>query len=135
MFGDDIFDIFDFESDFLGATDDEDFGGMDTKDPDDIRYMHNSIRPKFTCTRPLTQTISELEAEGDERVMKIPTITIFQYHGKWFSVNNRRLYCFKKASNIDKIPVNIVDKDDVGYFESRFTTKNEGTDVRVSWKR
>ena len=97
--------------------------------PKNIRFTHNSIACKFMCGRTIWETISALETK-EMRPRDIPRIDVFwdSHYQAWFSVNNRRLYCFQQA-NVSTIHANEIDKDDVA--KSKITTSNHGVSVTV----
>lgn len=96
-------------------------------DPSEIRYCQDSIGRRFRCGRYIEDTKNELSA-GRLDVSFIPTIQVFEDNGLIFCANNRRLWCFKMAG-LASVPVRWVLKSSIG--KSKFTTKNEGVDIRL----
>lgn len=62
----------------------------------DIYYTQDSIADHFQDGRTLGATRCELES-GQKTVQQIPTITVVEYHGRWLTVDNRRLCVFKRV--------------------------------------
>lgn len=64
--------------------------------PSAIRWTHGTIQRMFTCGRLLADVAMQLKTEmlGPE---DLPMIELVKYHDKWYSRNNRRLWCFKDA--------------------------------------
>jgi len=50
--------------------------------------------------------------------------------GNFWSLNNRRLWCFRHASNIDEIPVRIVDQRP-SWFNKRIQQLTNPFEIRV----
>ena len=65
-------------------------------DPNDVYFTHARIRPFFTgCGRRVEDTLLDI-TEGRLTIMALPVITVIANGGAYFSLNNRRLYVFKK---------------------------------------
>ena len=65
-------------------------------DPNDVYFTHARIRPFFTgCGHRVEDTLLDI-VEGRLAVASLPTITVIANGGAYFSLNNRRLYVFKK---------------------------------------
>jgi hypothetical protein len=70
-------------------------------DPGQVRFTHSRIRPQFSgCGRMIMDTYA-MVVEGKTKVDDIPNITVISscadgYSPPYFSLNNRRLYLFKK---------------------------------------
>ena len=68
--------------------------------PQEIHYTQNSISNKFSgaykgqCVDDLIDGL----ISGKISPMDIPAIQVFEYQGKIYSINNRRLFAFKTAN-------------------------------------
>ncbi|CAE7227677.1 unnamed protein product [Symbiodinium sp. CCMP2592] len=95
----------------------------------EIFYSQDSIKNKFQDGRSLGQMERELRV-GVKHLSDIPRITVVRHEGRWFSVDNRRLWVFKRVfGQQQSVPVCRGAQDH--RFWSKFTTKNRGVDVRV----
>lgn len=65
--------------------------------PAELRWTHGHLQRLFTCGRSLSSVIEQLRT-GCVRASELPAISIVFYEGKWYSRNNRRLFCFKEAT-------------------------------------
>eukprot|EP00756_Hemistasia_phaeocysticola_P038560 Hpha_TRINITY_DN16767_c0_g3::TRINITY_DN16767_c0_g3_i1::g.76718::m.76718 len=74
--------------------------------PDDLCFTQNTIAPTFSGGNHkgarLTETLEKLRA-GDLSIYDFPVISVFEEGGRWYSVNNRRLWIFKQHG--ERIPV------------------------------
>ncbi|XP_045204469.1 uncharacterized protein LOC123557205 [Mercenaria mercenaria] len=102
--------------------------------PSKIRYSQDSISNTFDirsdhpCIR-IGETLDEL-CDGITDIDEIPTISVAEIGGKWFTADNRRLWVFRKLEELGKcrkIPVDEV--DDIP--SSKMTTENRGVDIEV----
>ncbi len=104
-----------------------------TFNPKDIRYTQKEMSSYFKDTKkPVSETIEELKS-GATKVSDIPTINVVENGGKYYSLDNRRLFAFKEAG-VKEIPVNVRDLSDPKILEEflrKFDTKNGGTSIRV----
>lgn len=93
--------------------------------PQDIRFSQDSISSTFRNGTTLTDTISDL-LNGSLEPTDFPVISVFwdDIEEAYFSLDNRRLYCFKEACSF--IPVKIVKRPAIG-----LSTKNRGMTVRL----
>merc|ERR1712232_1309223 len=64
--------------------------------PTEIRWTHGTIQRLFTCGRSLASVAQQLRS-GKVLAAELPMISIVLHEGKWYSRNNRRLWCFKEA--------------------------------------
>jgi len=106
-------------------------GISEMRNPANIRFSQDFIRPKFGCGRLLAHTHRELE-KGEIDVWDIPPISIFKMDGNWYTSDNRRLWVFKRIGKDNpryRIPVKIIEKYKVN--KSKITTRNRGKYVRV----
>ena len=94
--------------------------------PQDIRYVQDSISSRFMCGRRVVETMNQLLSGLS--VDLIPTIRVFHWNGHWHSEDNRRLWAFKKAG-LQAVPVRYVDKSSVD--PRKFTTQDGGLIIRM----
>ncbi|CAJ1379623.1 unnamed protein product [Effrenium voratum] len=95
----------------------------------DIFYTQDSIKRFFQDGRPLEKMEAELRY-GVKDVTDIPCITVVPHMGRMFSVDNRRLWVFKKVFPASqKVPVQIGDQDT--RFWNKLTTQNHGAEIRI----
>ena len=104
--------------------------------PKDIRYSQNSISSEFSGGRTLQHTLDKLK-DGRLQVTDLPTITVCERNGKWYTADNRRLWLFKNLESLGKL-YDVAVK--VGSFDvkiglSKFTTKNDGTSINIRMKQ
>eukprot|EP00966_Prymnesium_polylepis_P233675 5404837-Prymnesium_polylepis.1 len=77
-----------------------------------IRYTQDSIKWQTRDGYVLSDVIRQLD-NGSKSAHKLPVIQVFMNKdGKIFSVDNRRLYVFKQANKIYKVPVKWINKVD-----------------------
>lgn len=73
-------------------------------DPSVVYFTFSRIRPQFSCGRTIQSTLESIQ-RGELDVNSLPTITILHdpHSGHFFSLNNRRLYLFKKLKEMGLI--------------------------------
>lgn len=74
-------------------------------DPNIIYFTHSKIKKCFSTGKLIDETYHEIKT-GKTKISDIPLITIYCIDGKYYSLNNRRLYLFKmlkKDGTIEKI--------------------------------
>lgn len=113
--------------------------------PSEIFYTQNSISNTFGKSTShrymyIGDTLDEL-INGSATVTSIPKIGVFRQEGKWFTVDNRRLWVFREAEKLGIltfVPVYETSIMDL----NKFTTFNGGISVRVrgnvggsAWRR
>ncbi len=65
-------------------------------DPSIIYFTHSKIRNRFSgCNKTIDDTYNEIIL-GNTLINDIPRISVHYYNDKYISLNNRRLYLFKK---------------------------------------
>ncbi|VDI60075.1 Hypothetical predicted protein [Mytilus galloprovincialis] len=104
--------------------------------PSEIFYTQDSISNYFGMSTThsdmlIGETLDDL-INGSATVSSIPTIGVFRLEGKWFTLDNRRLWVFRKAEKlgtIDSIPVYTTSISEMD--PNKFTTCNEGLSVDV----
>lgn len=100
---------------------------MDVKS---IRWTQVSINNRFGNSLPIDWTIAKLRS-GEIIPRELPLIRVAKFKGKYRSVDNRRLFCYK-TSGIKRIPVVVI--KEVRKMKQLFEknkSKNNGTDVRI----
>ncbi|CAJ1330030.1 unnamed protein product [Effrenium voratum] len=70
---------------------------------DKIYFTHSWISRRFKEGSHLQSTVGQL-LSGRTSVQQIPQIRVLHYHGKYHSVDNRRLWCFKEYQRQSGIP-------------------------------
>ena len=71
--------------------------------PAELRWTHDTLQRLFTCGTPLTRVATQLR-QGDIQPSDLPMMSIVRHEEKWYSRNNRRLWCFKEAG-VDTVEV------------------------------
>ena len=101
---------------------------LPTMDPFDLRFTQDTCKAKFRCNRKLSVTARQLRDGEIDVFINIPIIHVFEWEGRWHSLDNRRLEAFRQAGlrkvPIKKVPVSRADRN-------KFTTKNEGQSIKV----
>ena len=99
----------------------------------DIYYSQDSVARHFQDGRALTDLEEGLRL-GTTSIQRVPTITVVDHDGRWFSVDNRRLLVFKRVyTDSTVIPVLVGQHDQE--FRRKFTTKNNGEAITVRPRR
>ncbi|VDI32141.1 Hypothetical predicted protein [Mytilus galloprovincialis] len=99
--------------------------------PSNIFYSQDSIKDKFDNGYTIYGTLSACKKHSFV-IQKIPTIRVVQIGGKFHTLDNRRLWVFKKleeSGTITDIHVQTVSRSMLE--DRKFTTTNGGTDVIV----
>lgn len=82
--------------------------GLIEIDPEQIYFTHSRVRPFFTgCNKRIEETLQEI-INGVTSVKDIPLITVIPNDGSYFSLNNRRLFLFKKLRELGLLPNNVI---------------------------
>ena len=94
--------------------------------PAELRFTYNTLQRLFTCGRRVQDVAEDLHA-GRVRPDSLPQIKVVLYDGKWYSVNNRRLWClqFAEVGEVDAIV-----GDPNAHFLRGFNTKTDGRIVK-----
>ncbi|CAE8623186.1 unnamed protein product [Polarella glacialis] len=95
----------------------------------DIFFTQSSIHSTFSNGDDLHDTIRDLQT-GLMSVDNVPQITIVRYGGKWYSVDNRRLYCFKAALPADA-EISVIEGVMDHKFFNNFTTQTGGASIEI----
>ncbi|KAJ3033493.1 hypothetical protein HDV00_006309 [Rhizophlyctis rosea] len=94
-----------------------------------IYYTQPTIKNSFTDGTPVTTTITQLQC-GELEPEDLPLIRVRQVEeGKWKTLDNRRLYCFKEAK-VEKVWCE--DVTGVGSLELEFVYKDQSANGGVS---
>lgn len=102
--------------------------------PSEIFYSQDSIMNRFGDytmhgNTYIGETLDQL-LQGHCNVNNIPTITVVNKYGKWYTSDNRRLWVFRKAEEIGFLET--IDVSVSSYLNgNKFTTENGGTSIRV----
>ena len=99
--------------------------------PSNIYYSQDSIKDKFDNGYTIYGTYNAC-VKHTFVIDKIPTIRVCQIGGKFYTLDNRRLWVFRKLEAngyITNIPVRTVSRSQLP--DRKFTTTNGGTDVTV----
>merc|ERR1712098_564908 len=95
-----------------------------------IRWTQVSINNRFGNSLPIEWTIAKLRS-GEIIPRELPLIRVAKFKGKYRSVDNRRLYCYKTAG-IKRIPVVVIKEDrKMKQLFEKNKSKNNGTSVRI----
>jgi len=62
--------------------------------PSEIRFMHDTIHPKFRNGKGVNQVIEDIY-KGVTKIEDIPRIEVTKRNIKYYSLSNRRLYVFR----------------------------------------
>ncbi|MFC0627422.1 RHS repeat-associated core domain-containing protein [Kribbella deserti] len=102
-------------------------------DPDRIRYTQDSRGANFGDGKSVDGLVKGLR-DGSVQPANVPPIRIFQKDGQYYSLDNRRLAAFKDAG----IPIRYrmaSPREIQRELDSKFTTMNDGTSIRVRGQR
>ena len=99
--------------------------------PSDILYAQDSILNRFRdrSIRYIGETLDQL-LEDSSYIQNIPNIEVVEINGKLFSMDNRRLWVYKKAEELGSLETIDVIRTS-SFNRNKFTTKNGGTSIRV----
>ena len=99
--------------------------------PSDILYAKDSILNRFRdrSIRYIGETLDQL-LEDSSYIQNIPNIEVVEINGKLFSMDNRRLWVYKKAEELGSLETIDVIRTS-SFNRNKFTTKNGGTSIRV----
>ena len=99
--------------------------------PSEIFYSQDSIKDKFENGRTIISTFNVC-VKYPYVINRIPIMRVFKKDGKWFSMDNRRLWVFKKLEaegHIKDVTVRHTSRDKLP--DDKFTTQNGGVDVSI----
>eukprot|EP00933_Yihiella_yeosuensis_P042784 TRINITY_DN37455_c0_g1_i1.p1 TRINITY_DN37455_c0_g1~~TRINITY_DN37455_c0_g1_i1.p1 ORF type:complete len:470 (+),score=16.91 TRINITY_DN37455_c0_g1_i1:122-1531(+) len=95
----------------------------------EIRNTHGSIAPVFSCGTHTDETIQKLKEDPS---FLLPPLVIVKFEGRYWSVSNRRLYCYKQAGIPELVEhkhFNVMQPHE--HFFRGLTTKTEGKTVTL----
>ena len=99
--------------------------------PSEIFYSQDSISNKFNNGDTIDSTLNECRYNSF-KVALIPNIRVCQKNGRWYTLDNRRLWIFKRLEEEGRITDIEVDTVSSGLLTAeKFTTKNGGVSVRI----
>lgn len=104
------------------------YGNMKQMDPHKIHFTQDHISNTFSNGVPISWTIRMLQS-NEILPRELPLIRIGWFNNRWTSIDNRRLFCFKTAKNINIIPVRIVEITQE--FHKKHDSKCNGLFVKV----
>lgn len=97
---------------------------------DGIRWTQVSVNNRFGNSLPIEWTIAKLKS-GEILPKELPLIRVAKFKGKYRSVDNRRLYCYKTAG-IKRIPVVVIKENrKMKQLFEKNKSKNNGTSVFI----
>jgi hypothetical protein len=82
--------------------------GLIEIDPQQIFFTHSRVRPFFTgCNKKIEETLQEI-VTGVTSIKDIPLITVIPNEDCYFSLNNRRLFLFKRLREMGLLQNNTI---------------------------
>ena len=99
-------------------------------------YSYYSNSPCFGSGRPIDDTIRHIEAEPNHASC-IPEIEVFEFDGRLYSINNRRLYVWRVCACIgvfDTITAGLLPRDDLTLQRQKYDAHRLRT-AASKWKR
>lgn len=90
--------------------------------PFSVLFTQNTIYSTFTDGGKIEDTIREL-VDGETKPNDIPYIRVREHDGNWYTLDNRRLYCFQQAK------VEVIKCENVTHIQHpwEFFSKNQNT--------
>ncbi|CAI9741457.1 Hypothetical predicted protein [Octopus vulgaris] len=103
--------------------------------PSEIRYTQCSIQPKFSGGASLQKTVNDIVA-GRIKIEDFPPITVAPHEGNYHSLDNRRLWVFKRLEDRGRCSKIKVKVSSVNLKRHRkFTTTNGGTSIKIKGRK
>lgn len=99
--------------------------------PSEIYFSQDSIKNTFEYGQSIHDTLKMCQ-EDPMAIHQIPTMRVCMKNGKWFTLDNRRLWIFRRleeGGHIIDVDVNVVSSDRLS--ARKFTTTNGGVSVRI----
>ncbi len=93
-----------------------------------VRFTQDSISRVFKNGTDIYDTIKDLK-KGVVKIEDIPEIRIFEYKNNFYTLDNRRLFAAQEAGM--QIKYRLATQEEVTNEAWKFTTKNDGTSIRV----
>lgn len=103
--------------------------------PSEIYFSQDSIKNTFEYAQSIKDTLRMCQ-EDPMAIHQIPTMRVCMKNGKWFTLDNRRLWIFRRleeGGHITDVDVNVVSSDRLS--ARKFTTTNGGVSVRIRQPR
>lgn len=103
--------------------------------PSEIYFSQDSIKNTFEYGQSIHDTLKMCQ-EDPMAIHQIPTMRVCMKNGKWFTLDNRRLWIFRRleeGGHITDVDVNVVSSDRLS--ARKFTTTNGGVSVRIRQPR
>eukprot|EP00434_Breviolum_minutum_P016947 symbB.v1.2.014951.t1/scaffold1105.1/size137425/2 len=118
----------------------------------EIFFTHDSINTRFKDGRVLEETVDEL-MRVPQKIQDIPKMRVMKYHGRYHSIDNRRLWCIKEVAKRQETSINVTvevkgiagpsrtstvngqDRDFLMKFFDAFSTRNDGQTVDYGRRR
>lgn len=103
--------------------------------PSEIYFSQDSIKNTFEYGQSIHDTLKMCQ-EDPMAIHQIPTMRVCMKNGKWFTLDNRRLWIFRRleeGGHITNVDVNVVSSDRLS--ARKFTTTNGGVSVRIRQPR
>lgn len=103
--------------------------------PSEIYFSQDSIKNTFEYGQSIHDTLKMCQ-EDPMAIHQIPTMRVCMKNGKWFTLDNRRLWIFRRleeGGHITNVDVNVVSSDRLR--ARKFTTTNGGVSVRIRQPR
>lgn len=103
--------------------------------PSEIFFSQDSIKNTFEYGQSIKDTLRMCQ-EDPMAIHQIPTMRVCMKNGKWFTLDNRRLWIFRRleeGGHITDVDVNVVSSDRLS--ARKFTTTNGGVSVRIRQPR
>lgn len=103
--------------------------------PSEIYFSQDSIKNTFDNGQSIHDTLKKCQ-EDPMAIHQIPTMRVCMKNGKWFTLDNRRLWIFRRleeGGHITNVDVNVVSSDRLS--ARKFTTTNGGVSVRIRQPR
>jgi len=101
-----------------------------------IHFSQNSIGSFFKCGKSISSTLEELQEGKVTTEEKFFKIEVVMFDDKYYTINNRRLWCLKEyqktLSSRLEVQVKMIAMDPaIAAFFRNFTTTNGGTEVEI----
>lgn len=99
--------------------------------PSEIFFSQDSIKEKFDNGHTIYSTVSVCK-KHPYVINKIPKMRVCKKDGKWYSLNNRRLWVFRKLeADGDIKDVRVMQVNNARLTTEKFTTRNGGESVNI----
>jgi hypothetical protein len=97
-------------------------------DPHQVRFSQDSVKATFKDGRSIDDLADGLRS-GKIKPEDVPAIRVLDRDGVLYTLDNRRLLAFQRADM--NVPARWATPDEIARDAFKFTTKNEGTSIRV----